>query len=335
MSNGEEGVEGNGGVKKHFAGKVLKYIASSDEMSILAIFAVIIIAVCIAVPKFRTLYNILVVMRQFSLLTIVAMGQTLVLISGAFDLSVGSIVALSGMAGTYLAVTLGLPVLLSVFIAILVGAGCGGFNGFLVSKVKINPIIATLASGWIFSGLILVTTKGWPISGFPKDFAFVGQGYFLGVPLPVIMMVVIAAILMFFLSKTIYGRFLYAIGGNQKSSFFAGLNVSKYRIMAYIICGALAGFAGVVLSSRMGSAQAKAGLDWTLPSVAAAVIGGVSLWGGKGRIYGVVVGSALLGIINNVLVLLHVSAYWQSLISGFILILAVAFDSYRRGREEI
>lgn len=314
---------------------ILKSIAASDELSILVIFGVIIIAVCIAVPKFRTLYNILIVMRQFSLLTIVSMGQSVVLISGAFDLSVGSIVALSGMAGTYFAVTLGWPVMVSLLIAFIIGAMCGTFNGFLVAKVKINPIIATLATGWIYAGTILVTTKGWPISGFPKDFASVGQGYFLGVPLPVIMMIIFAIILYVFLSSTIYGRFLYAIGGNQKSSFFAGLNVSKYRIVAYIICGALAGFAGVVLSSRMGSAQAKAGLDWTLPSVAAAVIGGVSLYGGKGKIYGVVIGSALLGIINNVLVLLHVSAYWQQLISGFILILAVAFDSYRRGKDEI
>lgn len=312
---------------------VFKSIASNDELSILVIFIVIITAVSIVVPKFRSLYNILTVTRQFSLLTIVAMGQTLVLITGAFDLSVGAIVALSGMAGTYLAVTLGWPILISILAAVGIGTICGLFNGLLVAKVKINPIIATLASGWIFSGVILVTTEGWPISGFPKDFASVGQGYFLGLPLPVIMMIIIGAMLTFFLSKTIYGRFLYAIGGNEKSSFIAGLNVSRYKIFAYVLCGALAGFAGIVLASRMGSAQAKAGLDWTLPSVAAAVIGGVSLYGGKGRIFGVVIGSALLGIINNILVLLHVSSYWQSLISGFILILAVAYDSYRRGRD--
>lgn len=317
----------------YFKERILKPVFASDEASILVIFLVIIITVGIAVPKFRSLYNILVVLRQFSLITIVAMGQTIVLISGSFDLSVGAIVAMSGMFGTYLAVTLGWPVILCVILAMCIGAACGAFNGFLVSILKVNAIIATLASGWIFSGLVLVATKGWPISDFPDNFAFVGQGYILGIPLPVIMMAVIAAILILFLSKTILGRYLYAIGGNETSSFFAGLNVKKYRIYAYIICGALSGLAGIVLASRMGSAQAKAGLDWALPSVAAAVIGGVSLFGGQGKIWGVLVGSALLGIINNILVLSHVSAYWQSLISGVILIIAVALDSYRRGKE--
>ena len=261
------------------------------------------------------------------------MGQTVVLISGAFDLSVGAIVAMTGMFGAFLGVTLGWPVIVCVIAAIAIGAACGYFNGFLVALLKINPIIATLASGWIFSGIILVTTKGWPISDFPKNFAFLGQGYFLGLPLPVIMMIVIAVLLSFFLGRTFHGRYFFAIGGSEKASFFAGLNITKYRILAYIICGSLSGLAGIVLASRMGSAQARAGMDWALPSVAAAVIGGVSMFGGQGKIWGVLIGSALLGIITNILVLARVSAYWQSLISGFILIIAVAVDSYRRGRE--
>ena len=320
---------------KRIFSNTLNFIKSNDEISILIIFIGMMLFASIGIPAFRTLYNVKVVIRQFSLVTIVAMGQAIVLITGMFDLSVGAIVALSGITGSYLVVMRDWPVWLSVLGAITVGCCCGLFNGFLVSKVKINPIIATVASGWIFSGIILVTTEGWPISNFPSNFAFLGQGSFLGIPLPILMMITIAIIITFFLSRTIYGRFLYAVGGNEKGCVFAGVNVGKYKIMAYAICGTLSGLAGVILASRMGSAQAESGLSWTLPTVAACVIGGVSLQGGKGKIYGVVIGAALLGTINNILVLIRVSPYWQSLISGLILLFAVAYDSFRKGKNLI
>jgi len=316
--------------KKDLFNKISRMIMANDEILIFIIFIFIIAVVAIIIPEFRTLYNMKIVMRQFSLITIVAMGQALVIVTGGFDLSVGAIVALSGMAGTYFSVILHWPVGLAVLAATIIGAVCGVFNGLLITRIRINALIATLASGWIFQGVILVTTKGWPISNFPPNFAFIGQGHFLGIPLPIIYMVVIGIILYIFLSRTIYGRVLYAIGGSEKASTFAGIPVNNYKFAVFVICGALAGFAGIILDSRMGSAQATAGLDWTLPSVAAAVIGGVALSGGRGKIYGVIIGSALLGIINNILVLFKVSSYWQSLISGFILILAVTADSLRK-----
>ena len=316
--------------KKGFFNKISRMMLANDEFFIFIIFIVIITVVAAISPQFRTLYNVKIVLRQFSLITIVAMGQALVIITGGFDLSVGAIVALCGMAGTYFAVTLHWPVGVALLMATLIGATCGVFNGFLITRIRINALIATLASGWIFQGVLLVTTKGWPISNFPPNFAFLGQGHVLGIPLPVILMVVIGIILSIFLSRTIYGRTFYAIGGNEKASTFAGIPVNKYKFTAFVICGALAGFAGIVLDARVGSAQATAGLDWTLPTVAAAVIGGVALSGGRGKIYGVIIGSALLGIINNILVLFKVSSYWQSLISGFVLILAVTADSLRK-----
>jgi ribose transport system permease protein len=318
-----------------FSWKGLKLLFASDESTIIFIFLAIVLAVSVLVPDFRSSYNILVVLRQFSTITIVAMGQAIVVISGTFDLSVGSIVALSGMFGTYLAVTMQFPVILSVFLAVALGGLCGLINGLLVAKLKINSIIATLASGWIFTGVILITTKGWPISDFPRSFAYLGQGYLLGLPLPVLYMLILTLLLALFMGKTIIGRNFYAIGGNPTAGFFAGLNVNRYRILAYVICGALAGFAGIVLSARVGSAQARAAAEWALPSVAAGVIGGVSLSGGKGKIFGVLIGSALLGIINNILVLIQVSAYWQSLISGLVLLVAVALDSYRRSGNTV
>jgi len=322
--------EGHLEKNKLSAGSFFKKMFSSEESTILFIFIGIIIVVSILVPDFRSSYNILVVLRQFSLIAIVAMGQAVVMISGSFDLSVGSIVALSGMFGTHLVVNMGLPVFLGVFLSTILGGICGLINGLLVAKLKINGIIATLATGWIFTGVILITTKGWPISDFPKNFAFIGQGYVLGLPLPVIYMLGVAILLSIVMAKSMLGRSFYAIGGNPVAGFFAGMDVARYRILAYVMCGALAGFAGVILSARVGSAQAKAAFDWALPSVAAGVIGGVSLSGGKGKIYGVLIGAALLGIITNILVLINISAYWQSLISGMVLLAAVAFDSYRR-----
>ena len=313
-----------------FNRRILDVIVSNEENLVLIFFLVIIAIVSAILPKFRSLYNILTVIRQFSLITIAAMGQSIVLISGGFDLSIGNIVALCNMAVAYMIVFLGWPIWLSVIMGTLVGTACGLINGFLVAKVKINPLIATLAMGWIFSGVILVSSRGWPITGLPKAFDVLGQGYFLGIPLPIYFMAFIGIILTLFLSRTVTGRYFYAIGGNEKASILAGLNASTLRMLSYTICGTLAGFAGVVLVSRMGTAQATAGVPWTLPTVAAAVIGGVSLFGGKGKIYGVIIGSAILGVIGNILVLMKVSAYWQSLISGFILIMAVSIDAIRR-----
>lgn len=313
-----------------FNRRILNPIVSNEENLVLIFFITIIAIVSAILPRFRTLYNILTVIRQFSLITIVAMGQSIVLISGGFDLSVGSIVALCNMAVAYMMIFLGWPIWLSVLMATLIGTACGIINGLLVSKVRINPLIATLAMGWIYSGIILVTSKGWPITGLPKDFDVLGQGYFLGIPLPIYFMAFVGIILTIFLSRTVIGRYLYAIGSNQKASILAGLNLSNLRLLSYVICGTLTGFAGVALASRMGTAQANAGVTWTLPSVAVAVIGGVSLFGGKGKIYGVIVGSAILGVITNILVIMRISAYWQSLISGFILIMAVSIDAIRR-----
>jgi len=307
----------------------------SDEISILIIFISIIVVISIIIPRFRSIKNLLTVTRQFSLIAIVAMGQSIVLISGGFDLSVGSIAGLAGITSGHLMVTFGLPIWISIIAGIIVGILCGLINGLLISKVRISPLIATLATSWIFSGAILVFTKGWPVTNFPKRFEFLGQGYVLGIPLPIIIMLLICVILYVFLSQTIFGRQIYAKGCNQKASRLAGLNTDFITIVVFILSGALSAVGGIVLASRMGSAMANAGSTWALPSIAAAVIGGVSLAGGKGNIFGVLIGVALLGVINNILVLLHISSYWQRLISGLIVIGAVSIDAVRKYRESL
>lgn len=315
----------------------IRILFSNDETIIIIIFIIIIATASIIIPQFRTLNNILIVSRQFSLITIVAFGQAVVLITGGFDLSVGYIVALSNMTVGYLIVYKGWPIWLSVIAAILVGTVCGLFNGLLVTRIKVNALIATLGSGWIYGGIILVTSGGWPITGLSKytSFDYLGQGHILRIPILIWFMLIIGIILTIFLQKSIYGRFLFAVGGNEKASWIVGLNVPNLRMLSFLICGTLSGIGGVLVASRLGTSQANSGVDWALPTVAAAVIGGVALSGGKGKIYGVLVGAALLGIVNNILVLIRVSSYWVSLISGFVLLIAVSIDALSRRREYI
>ncbi|MCP4399634.1 MAG: ABC transporter permease [bacterium] len=306
--------------------KVKRFVGSN---TILFIYLLMIFIAGIMLPNFRTLQNFLMVARQFSMIAIVVMGQAIVLVSGGFDLSVGAVASLCGMATGFMMADLGWPVWVAIIVGTAIGALCGMFNGFLVAKIGINPLISTLSSSWVFNGIILVTTKGWPVTEIPKPFMFLGQGYIASIPFPIILMIGIGIVLTAVLSRTFYGRYIYAIGGNEISSLFAGINVTKIKISVYMLSGALAGFGGIVLTSRLATAQVGAAEAWTLPSVAAAVIGGVSLSGGEGTIYGALVGAALMGTIGNILVLFHVSSYWQSLVSGFILIIAVTVDTFQ------
>lgn len=307
-----------------------KFTGFVGNNSTLVIFIVIVLVAVIALPKFRTLDNALTVIRQFSLITIVAVGQAVVLISGGFDLSVGPIATLASFVSVYLIMFKQLPVSVAIIIGILAGALCGAINGLLVSRVRINPLIATLSTSLLFQGVILVATKGWPIPELKEPFTFLGQGYFLKIPVPIYAMVAVVIGASVILSKSIYGRYVYAIGGNERTSIFVGINVANIKLVNYIICGSLAAFAGIILASRLGTAQIGSADTWSLPSIAAAVIGGVSLAGGKGRVFNVVVGAALLGVISNILVSFRVSSYWQSLATGLILLIAVSIDSLKK-----
>ena len=316
--------------KVNFKQKNNKLLGFISNNSTLVIFIVILLTAVIALPKFRTLDNILTVIRQFSLITIVAAGQAVVLISGGFDLSVGPIATLASFTTVYLIMFRGLPVSLACIIGVLAGALCGVINGLLVSRVRINPLITTLSTSLLFQGVLLVATKGWPIPELTMPFIFLGQGYFLKIPIPIYLMAISVIIVSVLMSKTIYGRYVYAIGGNERTSSFVGINVANIKLLNYIICGSLAAVAGIILAARLGTAQIGSADTWSLPSIAAAVIGGISLAGGKGKVFNVVIGAALLGIIGNILVSFRVSSYWQSLATGLILLIAVSIDSLKK-----
>lgn len=271
-------------------------------------------------------------MRQVSLIGIVAMGQTLALIVGGFDLSVGSVAGLAGIFTGISMVNWGLPLPLSIMVGISVGITCGLFNAVLITKVGINPLIVTLGSSWIFRGVILVITRGYPILEFPSGFYFLGQGYLGPVPLPVILMLGAGALCLTFLSLTVLGRHIYAVGGDEVVAYLSAIDVDRVKIIVYTSCSALAAFAGIILAARLSSAQPSAGQGWVLPSIAAAVIGGTKLGGGEGRITGTILGAILIGVINNALVLVGVSPYWQDIVNGSIVIAAVLVDIVRRGK---
>ena len=292
------------------------------------VIGLIIITVILSVMNsdFLTMNNILNVLRQVSINALIAFGMTFVILTGGIDLSVGSILALSGALTAGL-MTGGMDPFLAIVIGLLLGAAMGAVNGIIISKGKVAPFIATLATMTIFRGLTLVYTEGRPITGFGSEsFSLLGAGYFFFIPIPVIWMIIVFAILYFILKKTAFGRRVYAIGGNEEASILSGIKVDKIKIMIYTISGLLAALAGIILTSRLNSAQANAGVGYELDAIAAVVLGGTSLSGGRGWIFGTLIGAMIIGVLNNGLNLLEVSSFYQQVVKGSVILLAVLLD---------
>ncbi|SDN10222.1 ribose transport system permease protein [Fictibacillus solisalsi] len=289
--------------------------------------AIILIVLSILSPQFFTLANILNVLRQVSINALIAFGLTFVILTGGIDLSVGSMLALSG------AITAGLMAggtdpILAMLVGLAAGAVMGAINGLIITKGKVAPFIATLATMTVFRGLTLVYTDGKPITGLSDDMSFVlmGRGYFAGIPIPVIWMLASFAVLWFLLKKTTFGRRTYAIGGNEEASLLSGIKVDRIKVMIYSLTGLLSAFAGIILTSRLNSAQPTAGTAYELDAIAAVVLGGTSLSGGRGWIFGTLVGALIIGVLNNGLNLLNVSSFYQQVVKGGVILLAVLLD---------
>ncbi|MCX7872652.1 MAG: ABC transporter permease [Verrucomicrobiae bacterium] len=296
---------------------------------------VILFCVCLSFlsPNFLTWQNFTIVARQVSINGILAIGVTYVLLTGGVDLSLGSVVALSGVISAIVARSAEISAFVAVAVGVCVGFLCGFSNGFVVAKGKVAPFIVTLGMMTIARGLALVVSGGKPVSGLKDSFIALSGESFLGVPNPVLIMGVAAVLSHIFLRYTKYGRYIYAIGSNEATAYVCGVNVPSVKLFAYAICGAFAGLAGVMLAARITTGQPNAGIAYELDAIAAAVIGGTSLSGGVGSIVGTVIGAFLMGIINNGLDLLNVSSYYQQIIKGVIIIVAVWSDSVPRRRE--
>jgi ribose/xylose/arabinose/galactoside ABC-type transport system permease subunit len=290
-------------------------------------FAALFIILSVSSESFLTTINMINILRQVSIIGIVAIGMSFVVITGGIDLSVGSIMALSAVvAASFAQVDSNYSIIIPIIAGLTVGLACGLINGALVAKWKVAPFIATLGMMTAARGLAMVYTDGRPVIGLSSTYNNIGSGYILGLPIPVIALIVIVLIGVFLLNYTVFGRHVLATGGNEQSAKLSGIDVTSVKIGVYAIAGLLAGIGGMILSSRIMSGSPVLGQGYELDAIAAVVIGGTSLFGGVGSIIGTVVGVLIIGVMNNGLDLLNVSSYYQQILKGAIIVIAVLLD---------
>ncbi len=290
------------------------------------------VVISVVTPNFLTTQNIMNILRQSSIVGLIAIGTTYVIIGGGFDISVGPILALT--AAVAIGVQEYVPWPVAVLAALAVGAVIGSVNGVLAAYVGIVPIIATLGTMTIVRGLVYIYTGGYPIVGESESFRFIGNGYIAGIPFPVILLLVMVLFWQFILAKTRTGRYVCAVGGNKEATRLSGVAVDKYHVLTFVIGGFMAAMAGVVYASRLNSATPLAGNGYEMDAIAATVIGGTSVSGGEGSVIGSLVGVLMLNIVSNMFNLMGVPVYVQHLVKGVIILVVVGIDSYSRKRQQ-
>jgi ribose transport system permease protein len=301
-----------------------------EASGILVALIVLVVVLGLTTPSFLSQYNLSVVARQASFVGLVALGQTLVLLMGGIDLSVGAAAGLSAIVGALLMTALGVHPYLALPITLLFGMCLGFVNGFFVARLRLNPFIVTLASWEVFAGLTLVITKGAPIRPLGPDFRVFGQSSILGVPVPVVIFLAAGAILTYVLAKTRFGRNIYAVGGNREAATLVGIRVWRVEFLVFGLAGMFAALAGMLYASRMDAGQPSVGEGWLMGAITAAILGGTSLRGGQGSIVGTILGALLMAVLANGIVLLNVSGYWERVIVGLVVLIAILADLLRR-----
>jgi len=305
---------------------VISQLAAAGALIVVFVF------LSIASPVFLTADNLFNIGVQTSYTAVIAIGVTLVIITAGIDLSVGSVAALAGVVGVVLMANAGVPVVPAILGGILVGAACGLVNGILVSVAGLNPFIATLGMLSVARGVVYIPTNAKAVFGAPDSFRLLGQGVIGSIPIPIIVVAVVAVVGYIVLSRTKLGRYAYAMGSNREAARLSGIPIRRYLTLVYVISGALAGFGGMIASSQVASGQPNFGIGLELDAIAAAVIGGASLFGGQGTVVGTLIGAFLIALIRNGSVLLDVNIYYQQVIIGVVIWIAVLWDQYRRRR---
>lgn len=335
----QQEVINEGLVKKNhtFSAKVKRNtkIYLKDNLGILIAFFILCIFLSmnpITSNSFLSSKNIFNVLRQISTNLYLACGMTMIIILGGIDLSVGSIIALAGCISAGCVARYNLPLPVALIIGISIGLAAGMFNGTVVAKTTIPPFIVTLATMNIVKGLAYVYTGGSPVRVVTKEWQFLGAGYVGPIPTPVIILIVVLIVTAILMNKTKFGRHMYAVGGNQQAAQFSGINVAKVKFWVHAYSGLMAGLAGVVLASRMYSGQPTAGDGAEMDAIAAVVVGGTSMAGGYGKIGGTIIGALIIGVLNNGLNLMNVNSFWQYVVKGAVILLAVYID-YLRNRK--
>lgn len=311
---------------------IVRFLRTRREATVLAMLVIVFLGLTFASEFFLTGRNLSNVARQISVVGIVALGQALVIIAGGIDLSVGSVIGLAAVTAAMVSAATGMPSL-GIVGAIAIGMAVGFLNGVLVTRIRINPFITTLGTLSIARGAALLATNGNP-QRFDNWAAWLGYGRIGEVPVQFLLLVALTLVVAFFATRTRWGRNVYAVGDNARAARLAGIDVARTRIMVFTLSGSLAGLGGLLLGGMLTNSNPNLGLGYELDVIAAVILGGVALSGGRGSIGGVVIGAALMGLLRNAFVLLNVSGYWQTITIGLVVILAVGADSLNRRRED-
>jgi ribose transport system permease protein len=297
-----------------------------------AILLLIGIAMTLGTDRFLTVNNLINVARQVSIISVVAIGMTMVIVSAGIDLSVGGMVAVAGSFSAAVMVGTG-NLLLAFLVGLLTGTALGAINGIFIANLRLTAFIVTLATYSLTRSANLAFTHGWPLPVTTESFNYVGQGYVGPIPVPVVIMVVMYALGTVVMRSTRFGRYIYALGDNEEAVRLSGVNVTLYRFVIYTLTGTLCGLAGLMLTARLGSAQPNAGMGFELDAIAAVILGGTSLYGGEGSLLGTLVGCFIIGFISNGMNLLNVSPFYQGMAKGAIILVAVLIDRWISSRS--
>ena len=314
----------------HMKEKILGMVKSTAG-AVLIVTILMTVIVQLLTGHFYTAYNLSTFSRSASFTIIIGFAQTLVLLLGGIDLSVASVAGLCSMIFAMLTTVGRVNPFLSIAIALMAGVALGAINGIFICSLNLTPFIVTLATSALYKGIIYVATKGIPLTGIPESVTIIGQGTLFGIiPYPAIIMVVLAVILIYMLRYTSFGRHIYAVGGNEHAAKIVGIQINKTKMAVYALTGFISALAGIVMVLRLGSSQVNIGENWAMPSITAGVLGGTSMNGGSGGIGGTIVGGLLMSVISFSISLLGISSYWDQIVTGVVVLIAVAIDAIRR-----
>lgn len=310
-----------------------QYVVSLKKYAIIGVLLGLVVFFTIVSDSFLTANNLLTVARQVSMLGISAVGMTFVILTSGIDLSVGSVMAVTNITCSMMLVNAGIPILPAVILTLLIVSFIGYISGLLVAYVQVPALITTLAMMTILRGLSFVLCKGMPVWGLPESFKKLGQGYWGPIPIPVVIMVIVFILGWFFLNRTKTGRYIYGLGGNKEAVRLSGVNTKRIETLVFIISAFLTGIAGIIMLSRINTGQPKIGTGYEMDVITAVVLGGVSIMGGEGSLIGVFIGVLITGVLSNGMILIGVGEYHQQITKGFVLMLAVIFDTMAKRRK--
>ncbi|MEG1515925.1 MAG: ABC transporter permease [Clostridia bacterium] len=310
-----------------------KHRFSVSQVFVYLILLLVIVFFSLMSKSFLRTKNILNICRQVSMIGICSVGMTMVLLTGGIDISIGSLIALSGVVSAKLIAEMGWPIYPSLLVGVAVSVVCGLISGVMVAKFAVPALIATLAMQTMARGVAFILTAGIPVYGLPESIKVLGQGYFLGVPIPVCIMVIVFFIGWWLLEQTTFGRHVYALGGNEEVARLSGISVFKRKIQIYALSGLFAGISGAIMLSRINSGQPGTSEGFEMDVITAVVLGGVSVAGGQGKVINVIAGVLIMGMLSNGMTLMNLDEYWQWVVKGVVLLFAVSFDNMQRKRQ--